>query len=187
MTETTSSSGAHLPRWAAVILFVVGGSFLLVLLPLAVSILSIRYGWVGIGPGIWNLSSLVLFVPGVALIVWSWGLHFVQAPKGWPLKQILTEMVPGYLLVRGPYRFTRNPMYLAVCVIWLGWTLFYGSIAVLIGLIALCALFAFIIVPFEERRLEARFGDAYKRYKKAVPRWLGPLWIPRIKRAKTIL
>lgn len=48
------------------------------------------------------------------------------------------------------------------------------SIAVLIGFILWWIAFAFILVPFKERQLEARFGETYLQYKKTVPRWFGP-------------
>jgi protein-S-isoprenylcysteine O-methyltransferase Ste14 len=60
-------------------------------------------------------------------------------------------------------------MYLCGMLIWLGWVIFYGSVAVLVG----WGHVAFLVVPWEERRLETRFGEAYLRYKHSVPRWLG--------------
>jgi protein-S-isoprenylcysteine O-methyltransferase Ste14 len=56
---------------------------------------------------------------------------------------------------------------------WLGWTFVYGSVPTGLILLMAWAFFAFLVVPFEERRLERRFGDGYLRYKNAVPRWLG--------------
>jgi protein-S-isoprenylcysteine O-methyltransferase Ste14 len=85
----------------------------------------------------------------------------------------VVERTPKYLLVAGPYTWTRNPMYLAEMALWIGWALFYGSSGVLIGLLVLWAVMNFMVVPFEERDLEARFGDSYLRYKQRVPRWLG--------------
>jgi protein-S-isoprenylcysteine O-methyltransferase Ste14 len=82
------------------------------------------------------------------------------------------ERTPKYLLRRGPYTFTRNPKYLSELMLWLGWGL-YGSLAVLIGCLLLGVLMDFRAVPREERALEARFGEAYRSYKRQVPRWLG--------------
>jgi len=76
-------------------------------------------------------------------------------------------------VVRGPYQFTRNPMYLSGMAIWLGWVIFYGSVAVLVGFVVVWMSVAFLVVPWEERKLEARIGEAYLRYKNTVPRWLG--------------
>jgi protein-S-isoprenylcysteine O-methyltransferase Ste14 len=95
-------------------------------------------------------------------------LHFAQTPE-----KVELEQTPKYLLRRGPYTFTRNPMYLAELALWLGWALFYGSIAVFIGFLVVWVLMNFMVVPREERNLEARFGQTYLRYKNTVPRWLG--------------
>ena len=75
--------------------------------------------------------------------------------------------------MRGPYQFTRNPMYLSGMAIWLGWVIFYGSVAVFVGFVVGWVSVIFLVVPWEERKLEARFGDAYLQYKNTVPRWLG--------------
>ncbi len=80
---------------------------------------------------------------------------------------------PKYLLVRGPYTFTRNPIYLSLLAIWFGWALFYGSVAVCVGCVVGWVIVTLLVVPWEERELEARFGEAYLRYKNTVPRWLG--------------
>jgi protein-S-isoprenylcysteine O-methyltransferase Ste14 len=79
---------------------------------------------------------------------------------------------PPILLTGGPFAWTRNPMYLGFLMLWLGWALWYGSVAVGIGLVTLAAFLVFH-VPHEERGLEARFGEAYLQYKSKVPRWLG--------------
>jgi protein-S-isoprenylcysteine O-methyltransferase Ste14 len=76
-----------------------------------------------------------------------------------------------YLLRKGPYRLSRNPMYLGEGVVWLGWALFYGSPAVWAGCAVMCAALG-TIVRWEERRLLERFGDDYRAYLDAVPRWM---------------
>ena len=64
-------------------------------------------------------------------------------------------------------------MYVAELASWLGWALFFGSLPVFLGYIALLLAVNLVIVPWEERSLEAAFGQAYLMYKKRVPRWLG--------------
>lgn len=59
----------------------------------------------------------------------------------------------------------------------LGWTIFYGSLAVFLAFVVACAFFNFIHVPREEHALEARFGEAYREYKGRIPRRFGK--IPR--------
>ena len=56
---------------------------------------------------------------------------------------------------------------------WFGWAIFYGSIPVLVGFLLWLAMFHCVIVRWEERDLETRFGDTYRAYKAQVPRWLG--------------
>jgi len=64
-------------------------------------------------------------------------------------------------------------MYVAGLSAWLGWTVFYGSLAVLVGSVLLWSLFTFRVIPGEERQLEALFGDAYLEYKRSIHRWIG--------------
>jgi protein-S-isoprenylcysteine O-methyltransferase Ste14 len=95
-------------------------------------------------------------------------LHFLASPDSF------LELRPGQkLLTPGPYAVSRNPMFLSELAFWFGWALFYGSLAVLIGFLFWVTLFNFVIVPYEERDLEARFGEAYRAYRARVPRWLG--------------
>jgi protein-S-isoprenylcysteine O-methyltransferase Ste14 len=72
----------------------------------------------------------------------------------------------------GPYRFTRNPIYLAFTLLQLGVALVINSAAVLITLVPAFGLMTFVVVPREERYLAARFGSEYSAYKNRVRRWL---------------
>lgn len=136
--------------------------------PWGLSLLSTRHGWVDGRPGAWNWLALILVVAGIACTLWMMALHFRASPGSF------LELKPGQkLLTRSPYAISRNPMYLFELAFWFGWALFYGSIAVLIGCLLWLAMFNFVIVPWEERDLEARFGEAYRAYKARVPRWLG--------------
>jgi protein-S-isoprenylcysteine O-methyltransferase Ste14 len=148
-------------------LLIVGFAFGHVVLPQSLSSLSPRRGWRRGRPGPYNLLSLLVIAAGAAGVFWTMALHFIQSPQGWEL-----ERTPNYLLLHGPYKVSRNPMYLSELVLWLGWAAYYGSAAVLIGCLFLFAMFNFFGVPWEERVLEARFGDAYLQYKSKVPRWL---------------
>ena len=72
----------------------------------------------------------------------------------------------------GPYAISRHPMYIGELALWLGWAILYGSIPVLIGFAALAAVVG-LLAPREERALEAKFGEVYRRYSARVPRWIG--------------
>ena len=79
---------------------------------------------------------------------------------------------PTALVVTGPYRFTRNPMYVAVTSILVGIAWCVGT-APWWGVPVLFFLYVrFVNVPLEERRLEGLFGDAYRTYRGTVRRWL---------------
>jgi len=168
MPSAAPSKKVRLPRWLSSIL--VACLFLLihVAAPWGLSLLSTRYGWVDGRPGIWNLLAILLVIPGIACTLWLISLHFRASPESF------TELRPiEKLLTPGPYTFSRNPMYLSELVFWFGWALFYGSLAVFIGFLFWVAMFNFVAVPWEERDLEARFGEEYRAYKARVPRWLG--------------
>jgi protein-S-isoprenylcysteine O-methyltransferase Ste14 len=76
------------------------------------------------------------------------------------------------LVVRGIYRWTRNPMYLAMLLVLVGWACIVANIAALVMLPLFVAyLNRFQIAP-EERALQARFGDQFQQYKRTVRRWL---------------
>src|SRR5215216_6180280 len=163
--NTQPSKSAGMPRWKSILFGVVGFPLVHGVLPWGLSLLTHRYGWVDGWPGTWNLIGLILVVAGSAYASWGLVLHSME---GWQWAPTQT-----YLLRRGPYTISRNPMYLGELVLWLGWALFYGSLAALIGFLLWFAMFNVVIVPQEERALEARFGEAYLAYKARVPRWLG--------------
>lgn len=80
---------------------------------------------------------------------------------------------PTTTIVRsGPYRFSRNPIYLAFSLLQLGLSFWVNSIALLITLIPAVALMSFVVIPREERYLEARFPSEYLPYRASVRRWL---------------
>ena len=80
---------------------------------------------------------------------------------------------PTTTIVRvGPYRFTRNPIYLAFSLFQLGLSFWINSLALLVTLIPAVALISLVVIPREERYLEERFPSEYTSYKTSVRRWL---------------
>ena len=80
---------------------------------------------------------------------------------------------PTTAIVRaGPYRFSRNPIYLAFALFQLGIAAGFNSAGVLLALVPALALMALVVIPREERYLEARFPSDYAAYKREVRRWL---------------
>jgi protein-S-isoprenylcysteine O-methyltransferase Ste14 len=76
------------------------------------------------------------------------------------------------LVTDGVYRFTRNPIYLGMALLYAGLALGADSAVALALLVPLLALVQAGIVAREERYLEGRFGDEYRRYKASVRRWI---------------
>ena len=111
-------------------------------------------------------GGVVLLLAGLAFIAAA-RIHFArtgQSPIPW-------KPSPS-LILRGPYRFTRNPMYVGMTLIGLGVGLAVNNLW--ISAFALPALVAvhFIAVRPEERYLAEKFGDSYKAYLAQVRRYL---------------
>jgi protein-S-isoprenylcysteine O-methyltransferase Ste14 len=112
------------------------------------------------------LAAALLILVGLGVLlrcVWD----FFAAGKG----TLAPVDPPRQLVVKGLYRFTRNPMYNGVVAVllgqaWLFWSLALAEYALLVFL-----LFHLFVVLYEERALESRFGEAYRVYRKVVPRW----------------
>ncbi len=78
----------------------------------------------------------------------------------------------SFLVTSGVYRFTRNPMYLGLCLVLLAWaTLLSSAVALLGPLVFMLYIGRFQIVP-EETALSERFGEAFSNYKRKVRRWI---------------
>jgi len=148
--------------WLVAIPFVHG------VIPWALSTVMPRYGWQQGAPGIGNRMGLIVVAVAAALLLWVLVIAITYTPQ-----RVKLGLTPSFLMMRGPYGFTRNPMYVAELALWLGWSLFFGSPWVFLGFLALLSTITMIILPREERGLEAAFGPNYLQYKNRVPRWWG--------------
>ena len=114
----------------------------------------------------WTLSGAFVIGLGMSLLVWSAGL-FRRAGTG---VRPFTEATA--LVARGPFRFSRNPMYLAMVVMLCGVALTMGSLSPWV----VPPLFLWLIqqrfVRREEAFLTERFGDDYRELCRNVRRWL---------------
>jgi protein-S-isoprenylcysteine O-methyltransferase Ste14 len=80
---------------------------------------------------------------------------------------------PRNLVVTGPYRFSRNPMYIAVLLVLWGWSLAFQSRSHATYAAVMTILFHLRVVLFEEPWLDQTHGEEWVRYKAAVSRWFG--------------
>jgi protein-S-isoprenylcysteine O-methyltransferase Ste14 len=76
------------------------------------------------------------------------------------------------LASEGPYRFSRNPMYLSLVILTTGVALVFGSLWPLLTLPVVVLVIASKVIGPEERYLEAKFGEPYRAYKARVRRWV---------------
>ena len=74
------------------------------------------------------------------------------------------------LVVQGPYKHVRHPLYFDVLILIVGWWLLLDSSILLLSAIFLLLWFNYVVAPFEEKELKAIFGEQYERYSNEVPR-----------------
>ena len=76
------------------------------------------------------------------------------------------------LVYGGPFRFTRNPMYLALCLLQIALGFFLNDWITLLFVVPLALIFQYGVILREERYLTAKFGEPYLQYKREVRRWI---------------
>jgi protein-S-isoprenylcysteine O-methyltransferase Ste14 len=105
---------------------------------------------------------------GTTLLLWC-VREFYVAGKG----TLAPWTPPRHLVVSGPYRFSRNPMYVAVALVLSGWAIAFQTRALIIYALAVICAFHLRILLGEEPWLARTHGDAWRRYRSRVPRWFG--------------
>lgn len=134
-----------------IILYLAAAAFLRKLWPLPV-------------PSLPKALEAVLLLLGGLLVLWSF----------WTFRRADTPTDPGArataLVTGGPYRFSRNPIYVGFLLGCLGAMIDNPWVLVLLP-VAVAAL-EYFVIRREERRLEGWFGDEYRRYRESVRRWL---------------
>ena len=134
---------------------------------LAAAALSYAAGWLRVTglPQPW--LGLLLVVLGGALAVSAAALFRREGTEIDPTSQTNRKLVTS-----GPYRFTRNPMYLSLTVIALGLAIWVGCWPMFLAPIATFLTANWAHIPFEEDKMRRQFGDAYDGYARKVRRWL---------------
>ena len=156
MTEAPDHADTLVRPPIALLLAFVAGLALDWLHPLSFVPASLPHAWLGAG----------VFALGLALVAWA--ITTFQA-AGTP--------VQGYkptsaIVDRGPYRFTRNPIYGGMFIGLTGLAVAFNTLWLLAALVVFFAIVRFGVVAREETYLERKFGDAYRDYKARVRRWL---------------
>ncbi len=143
------------PIWAMIYLAVAAG-------------VSWAAGWPQMGwPSQHEAVGMTLFFGGWILPVWAFVLFRLEGTELDP-----TSDANRSLVTRGPFRVTRNPMYLGLTVATLGMAVWVGSWPMLAAPIALFATANWAHIPFEEAKMRRQFGEAYDAYAARVRRWV---------------
>jgi len=112
------------------------------------------------------IGGAVLIVIAFALLLWG-AATMLRAKTHVDPYQPTTAIVTN-----GPFRFTRNPLYVAMTIIYIGVALWLGSTTAYLFLPLVHLALHFGVVRREERYLEAKFGDEYRAYCARVRRWI---------------
>jgi protein-S-isoprenylcysteine O-methyltransferase Ste14 len=142
-------------------LFVAG---FLVALALERWLLSLRFG-AGTSPAL-PLTAWVFIAVGMGLLAWAM-LTFRRARTA-----IMPFNPASTIVTSGPYGFSRNPMYVALTLVYAGLSLLVGTVWPIVVLpIVLWSLYV-LVIRREEQYLGAAFAEAYGAYRRRVRRWL---------------
>jgi protein-S-isoprenylcysteine O-methyltransferase Ste14 len=137
-------------------LAVIAGLALNWLVPLPFLPADLPAGWLG----------AMMFVLAVALVAWAIVI-ITRAGSSVPTNLPTTTIVES-----GPYRFTRNPMYLSMFLGLIGLAIAFDNLWLLMMLVPFALVIRYGVVAREEAYLERKFGDVYRGYRSRVRRWL---------------
>lgn len=132
--------------------------------------LGVRRQWTALPQSWWQYGGLPLLVAGTLVYLWcAW--DFAVSGLGTPAP----IDAPRVLVVKGPYGFVRNPMYVSVLSVIFGWSIWRASLRVAVyGCIFWLIAHGFVLL-YEEPHLQRVFGEPYEEYRWRVNRWL-PKW-----------
>lgn len=116
-----------------------------------------------------GLLALACVLLGAGAAVYAWTVwDFAAYGRGTPAP----IDAPRRLVVRGLYRWTRNPMYVGVLCVILGQALLFRAWALVLYAAGVALAFHLFVRLYEEPHLRRSFGEAYETYRARVPRWL---------------
>lgn len=117
--------------------------------------------------GLWRYLGLLPMLFGAAIYFrCAWDFTFTGKGTPAPIEP------PQELVVRGLYRYVRNPMYVGVLTLLIGEALFFASRQLFIYAAVIFLLFNLFVIFYEEPALRQKFGEPYREYCTAVPRWI---------------
>ena len=156
MSQDTDTSNAAVRPPVAWLLALAAGVAADWLYPLRFVPASIPAAWVG----------GAIFAIALALAIWA----IVTIRNAGT--QVETYKPTTTIVANGPYRFTRNPIYLAMVLGLIGLAIAFDSLWIVVTLVPFYLVIRYGVVVREEAYLERKFGDVYLGYKSRVRRWL---------------
>jgi protein-S-isoprenylcysteine O-methyltransferase Ste14 len=151
-----------------IIALVLGGILIIAVLPIILAIFALYIDqWLSLPIVLPYPLNLVISIP-ILIVGFFWGIwsniNLFEKGQGGPIPTKSTETI--FLVNSGPYKYCRNPMIFGYVLIFVGLGLLLNSwsLMVLISVIV-CGLLIIYVKVKEERDLEKRFGDSYKKYK----------------------
>lgn len=113
-----------------------------------------------------NVVGVALLVLGLSLMI---SARVVLVKRG---TNINPARPTTALVADGPYRFTRNPMYVGAAAFYAGVALLFASLWALIFLVPVLVIIRYLVIAKEEQYLLDKFGDEYRRFTGLVRRWI---------------
>ena len=110
--------------------------------------------------------GFILIAFGVVLNIWTDLLFKKRKTTVKPFEN------PTTLIISGPFRISRHPMYLGMASVLLGVALIHGTVVTFLFPVFYVALMELLFIPFEEENLVSIFGKEYLNYKRKVRRWI---------------
>ena len=114
-----------------------------------------------------QVAGMIIGAAGAVIALWCI-LTFAILGRGTPAP----FDPPRRLVVRGPYRFVRNPMYIGAGLALAGAALFYESLILLVYVLAFFLITHLFVIGYEEPTLRRTFGEEYEAYCQRVRRWM---------------
>jgi protein-S-isoprenylcysteine O-methyltransferase Ste14 len=156
MADTTDTANVIIRPPIAWAVAVLTGLAINWLMPLPFVPAAVPAGWLG----------AIVFALALALVAWAIAI-ITRAGSNVPTNLPTTSIVDT-----GPYRFTRNPIYLSIVLGLIGLAIAFNSLWLLLTLVPFALVIRYGVVTREEAYLERKFGDVYRGYRARVRRWL---------------